>query len=170
MTKTCSKCRFEKPIEDFHINRKSKDGKQHRCKECSKELTQAATKVWRTNNPTAASASNIRTKIKLKYGLTLEEITKLLDTQNGCCAICDEPISFIANDKRSKPHVDHDHETGIVRGLLCLTCNTGLGMFRDSKNLLEQASVYLSNAGQRDRLSELAPLTEGDAIVGTYRN
>ena len=169
MTKTCSVCKIDQPLDAFYKSSRARDGRQHRCIGCSKELTQKATKAWRQANPVAASQSNIRTKIKLKYGLTLEEITELLDLQSGCCAICDEPIGFDAAEKRDKPHVDHNHDTGIVRGVLCLTCYTGLGMFGDSLDLLLKAVDYMRRARQPDRLSELAP-EMGDAIVGSHEN
>jgi hypothetical protein len=71
------------------------------------------------------------------YGLTLEQFAGMIVRQNGCCLICHEPM---------KPAmVDHDHDTGIVRGLLCGTCNTGLGMFKDDIRLLAAAIVYLED-------------------------
>src|SRR3990167_3995690 len=168
LTKVCSVCKIEKLLSSYYVCNKSKDSRQYRCKECSKTLTQAATKNWKINKPDAASKSNIRTKIKTKYGLTLEELTELLNLQGGCCEICKAPLSFEATSKLDKPHVDHDHITGIVRGILCLLCNTGLGMFGDSTELLNKAGDYIQRTRQSDRLSELAPHNEDDAIVGSY--
>lgn len=173
MTKRCSKCRIEKSTDKFFVNKRSVDGKQHRCKECCKTYTQTATKNWRESNKDSASKSNIKAKVKLKYGLSTDEIYCMLEAQNGVCAICKRFISFDAKDKRNKPHIDHCHETGVVRGLLCLTCNTGIGMFGDSSDLLEAAKTYLSvSIGQSERLSELAPeiSSQDDAIVRSYGN
>lgn len=74
--------------------------------------------------------------IRNKYGLSLEALQTMEDTQNGLCAICGRvPVKF---------HVDHDHVTGRVRGLLCNHCNWGLGHFFDNCTLLQKAIVYLN--------------------------
>jgi hypothetical protein len=72
-----------------------------------------------------------------KYGITLEDFTELYSKQNGCCAIC--------KNKLTKPHVDHNHETGKVRGLLCKPCNQGIGFLRDSIEILNNAINYISS-------------------------
>ena len=164
-SKTCSQCKQNKPFDQFYISQRRSDGRQHRCKECSRVYTQEATQQWRKINSAASCASNKKTKLKMKYGLLQHDIEKLLEEQNGLCAICSTPISYSASSKKATPHIDHDHETGIVRGLLCLTCNTGIGMFGDSILLLDQAKAYLlqSISGQRERLSELAPLGRCDS-------
>ena len=173
MTKVCSKCKEHKLLGEFHRShlRKNSDGRQHRCKTCCRLFTQVATKRWRLENPDVVHLSGLRTKAKLKYGLTLDEIHRILSLQNGVCAICQRSINFDAADKRDKPHVDHDHETGMVRGLLCLTCNTGLGMLGDSVELLSAAKAYILHPiVQAERLSELAPYNEDDATVCSHGN
>lgn len=78
-----------------------------------------------------------------KYGITEEEYNDIFNKQNGCCAICGTHQSEL-----SRPlGVDHDHETGEIRGLLCYKCNTGLGMFRDNTKILEIAIGYLKKEG-----------------------
>lgn len=148
--KTCSVCKQDKVLADFYTNRKSKDGKQHRCKSCAKTVTQQATKRWRKTNKSNARKSNVKTKLKLKYGKTLEQLVEMLRLQDGKCKICKVALSFESSQKMYKPHVDHDHKTGYVRGILCLTCNTGLGMFMDSSELLSQAINYLSLGSVND--------------------
>jgi hypothetical protein len=84
--------------------------------------------------------------LKSTYGLTKDEYNKILSQQNGVCAICLKAETCIS--KNGNPHrlaVDHDHSTGKVRGLLCKNCNTGLGMFFDSADLLRMAENYLRN-------------------------
>lgn len=71
-----------------------------------------------------------------KYGITPEDYDQMFEVQQGLCAICAE-----ASDLRL--HIDHDHETGKVRGLLCARCNPALGAFRDSPVLLQAAIDYL---------------------------
>ncbi len=75
------------------------------------------------------------------YGLEPGQFDAMLAAQGGGCAICHEPAS---SDGRGL-HVDHDHETGRVRGLLCNSCNHGLGKFRDDPALLRAAIKYLSD-------------------------
>ena len=166
--KICSVCKEPKELYLFYVSIRAKDGRQHRCVECSKVLTQKATKQWRLNNPDRVKASSKRTKIKLKYGLSAENLVELFDEQNGHCAICGILLDFNAPSKHNKPHLDHDHKTGIARGILCLTCNTGIGMFNDDAYLLEAARNYLL-VGHRERLSEEASEKE-DAIVRSYGN
>ena len=63
------------------------------------------------------------------------------EAQKGTCSICDMPISLF--EKGFTASVDHDHETGVIRNLLCKLCNAGLGHFKDSTKLLEKAVQYL---------------------------
>jgi hypothetical protein len=76
-------------------------------------------------------------KLKLRYGITAAEYAEQLARQAGVCALCDRPPG------RKRLHVDHDHETGAVRGLLCLLCNIGLG-FLERRGA--QATEYLARA------------------------
>lgn len=95
-----------------------------------------ADKDWATNNPDRFKALKRKAKLKHLYGLTPEEVTELLESQNGLCAICKSiPV---------KACVDHDHETNEVRGILCHSCNVALGLFKDDIKVLEQAMEYLS--------------------------
>lgn len=73
-----------------------------------------------------------------KYGLTVEQYDAMLAAQGGVCAIC------VYSPLTGKPlHVDHDHRTNKVRGLLCGNCNTALGMFEDDPETLTSAIAYL---------------------------
>ena len=78
-------------------------------------------------------------KLARRYGLTAGSYNELLESQKGRCAICGN----LPDTRRLS--VDHDHETGVVRGLLCSHCNTGLGQFRDNAKLLNNAIGYLSS-------------------------
>lgn len=73
------------------------------------------------------------------YKITLVEYRAMEAAQGGVCAICDKPDS----SKKRKLHVDHNHVTHKVRGLLCHNCNAGLGSFRDSERSLQKAIDYL---------------------------
>jgi hypothetical protein len=122
MTKSCTKCGDIKPLTEFHKNSKNNDGYAYHCKACRKE-------------------ESLKT-----YGLTLEDYDDLLDKQNGCCAICgtEDPRG---QSKAGRFYVDHNHKTGEVRGLLCNDCNTALGLFKDSTELLASGIKYLNSKG-----------------------
>ena len=76
---------------------------------------------------------------KTKYGISAKECHQMLIDQGGVCAIC----KTLPDDKALC--VDHNHETGVVRGLLCLHCNTGIGNFRDDPHLLDAAMRYVTD-------------------------
>lgn len=74
-----------------------------------------------------------------RYNITLEEFKALWKKQNGTCAICGDRF------QKKKYRIDHNHDTGEVRGILCTSCNSGLGLFNDSPEILLRAAEYLSN-------------------------
>ena len=78
--------------------------------------------------------------LKRRYDLSLDEYNKLLQEQNKCCAICGTSNEQITK----RMHVDHNHDTGKVRGLLCDKCNRGLGFFNDDATQLRKALEYLN--------------------------
>ena len=94
-------------------------------------------KEWWKAHPEKQQLKRRRRSLRT-YGITISEFNEMLVSQNGCCAICgsDQPgkLGF---------HVDHDHETGLNRGLLCSPCNVGIGMFKESVRLLRAAESYL---------------------------
>jgi len=75
--------------------------------------------------------------LKRKYNITPEDYNTLYNKQQGKCAICGNSEELL--------HVDHDHITGKVRGLLCLKCNRGIGFLNDDIKILQQAINYLNN-------------------------
>lgn len=83
--------------------------------------------------------------LKRRYGITEEDFQRMLEEQGGGCAIC----GLVQHDKPL--HVDHDHNTGAVRGLLCLPCNTMLGKARDNINILSKAINYLAKNGMKGK-------------------
>lgn len=86
-----------------------------------------------------------RIDLKKNFGISLEYYYKLLDEQGNVCAICEQPETAI-DSKRGVPFslaVDHKHETGVVRGLLCMKCNRAIGMLNDDTEILKKAIKYL---------------------------
>ena len=79
-----------------------------------------------------------------RYGITQEQYDELLEYQGGVCAICYQPETLQIKGKIVNLSIDHCHDTGTVRGLLCRSCNVGLGNFRDNPENLKSAIVYLS--------------------------
>jgi Recombination endonuclease VII len=103
-----------------------------------REKHQAKAKRWAKKNPEKARIHNIRKNLK-GFGLTIADYESLLLKQSGVCAIC----RMLCKSGR-RLAVDHCHKTGAVRGLLCGSCNHGLGRFNDSPERLRAAANYLS--------------------------
>lgn len=89
-------------------------------------------------DPEGVRATKHREWLSSKYRLTKAQYDALVETQGNRCAVCGDPP---ARGKRL--HVDHDHTTNAVRGLLCSRCNQGIGFFRDAPDLLKRAATYL---------------------------
>lgn len=81
--------------------------------------------------------------LKRKYGITKEDKERMLKNQGYKCAICGKEILLFGSSHKLTAHVDHDHKTGKVRGLLCQGCNIGLGKFMDNTDYLLSAISYL---------------------------
>lgn len=119
-----------------------------------KRASNVAAKTKRRANPDKIATDRIRTsewyhtgggkewmrryKIKTQYGLEYSEYEKLLIAQAGRCAVCGTPCAF---DKDLV--VDHCHNTKVVRGLLCVTCNVGIGMLKEDIAIFSAAITYL---------------------------
>jgi hypothetical protein len=156
--KRCPRCCETKSLEDFHRSSRTKDGRQVYCKPCQG----TAWKAWRQGNPDRTReydrTHNRKRKplspeqrqarrayrLQWRYGLSIEEFDALLEQQDGTCAIC--PV-VISDGSGRRLHVDHDHDTGKVRGLLCQKCNTALGAFGESPERLRKALAYLERQG-----------------------
>lgn len=97
------------------------------CKPCVKPLD------------TRTQEDNWERSIKSKFGVDREEYHSMLDKQGGKCGLCGDAVC--QSGKRLA--VDHCHETGAVRGVLCYNCNTGLGKFRDNPEVLRKAAEWI---------------------------
>ncbi|MFI7540575.1 endonuclease VII domain-containing protein [Actinoplanes sp. NPDC049599] len=122
----CPDCSSIRPLTEFPRSRNASGGRGRYCKPChnargkeSKERLHGGTRQYH---------------LRRRYGIGQAEFDELLAEQGGVCAICGAP---------DPQHVDHDHRTGWVRGILCFNCNGGLGQFRDNPVFLAEAITYL---------------------------
>lgn len=97
-------------------------------------------KQFSVDNPELMRQRSKKAGLMRKYGITIEQYDEMYCKQEGCCAICGAHQS----DLKYTLHVDHDHVTNEIRGLLCKKCNTGIGQFSDSPDILKLALNYLS--------------------------
>jgi len=159
--KVCTKCLLPKEPKEFGACKGGKDGLRSICKQCCKERAAEQrqehpeyTKEYSAKNSARINAygcawqrsnpEKIRNKnYKRKYGISLDDYNAMLKSQNDCCAICTRHKSLF-----KKPlAVDHDHNTGKVRGLLCHDCNTVLGFMHEDISCLLRAIAYLKQHG-----------------------
>jgi hypothetical protein len=175
--KRCKKCGAVKPLDEFYAATGNRDGRRGECKECSlaqrkrwyqnnRERSMAYVRAWQQANPDRVRVWRLKNRdrrleklreihLRNKFGLTPEEYDVLLQAQGGVCALCESPptpgISL---------HVDHDHGTGEIRGLLCVRCNNALGLFREDPDLLRRAAWHVTtdsrHRSQRTPLEQLA--------------
>ncbi len=144
--KVCSNCKIDKPASAYVVFKKGKyKGRLYwHCKDCNKHYNKATYQRksidWRASD------------LRKKFGLTLEAYTKILEAQNGVCAICRQPETATRNGRALNLAVDHDHVTGKIRGLLCGCCNTSLGGFKDNPLILSNAIAYLKMAASQSAL------------------
>ena len=142
--KTCTKCRKTKPLEDFYKHSRGSHGRESQCKECRRGAMRARSKEYEATPERKARKREINRETTLRrFDLTPEAYNVMVAQQNGRCAICgtDQPGGGRYKDKF---HVDHDHATGKVRGLLCQTCNVGLGKLGDDPARIRAAIAYLA--------------------------
>ena len=142
--KQCRSCGVEKPLDSFVKDKNRPDGHYLYCKVCNsrRRKEKSYDKAWRDANPEHVKTYR-RTSLLRKYGLTDESYNTLLSSQGFACAIC---RNTDPQDRWNRFHIDHCHKTGVVRGLLCTHCNTGLGKFYDNTNYLYAAINYLNQA------------------------
>lgn len=112
---------------------------------------QAAKRKWERENPEKVRDQQIRralramqvklaNHLRFHYQITIEDYKALLIRQNGQCAIC---LRDKGNDRGHRLHIDHDHATGLVRGLLCSRCNSAIGYFDEQPVRLRRAASYI---------------------------
>ncbi len=176
--KQCKQCGQVKPLEAFYRASGMRDGHRNECKRCNlaakrqryqsdPEAAKARVKRWQQENADRVNAYRRvrRTEpevkraeraghLKRKYGITIGQYETMVESQGGGCAICGTPPTNGAS-----LHVDHDHDTGRIRGCLCFKCNNALGDLGDSVDILLRAALYMGPARKETalirRLAEL---------------
>jgi len=141
-TRVCSKCGKEKSITEFSKRNSRKRGYQYACKDCCRKYRRKHKdksilynkEYWKNNKKRLSAYMKF-----YHYGVTPEDYDKLYKKQNGCCALCGRHQSELTKTLC----IDHDHKTGKIRGLLCLSCNRGVGYLQDDAELCLKAYQYL---------------------------
>jgi len=118
-TKICNKCITAKSKKCFKVNKDAEDGLANICISCSSIQTRDRA-------------------LKSTYGILLKDKKRMFRKQGERCGICKNTLP-----EMTKSHVDHDHNTQEIRGILCRNCNLGLGNFKDSVEYLKNAISYL---------------------------
>lgn len=108
------------------------------------ERTRERSRQWRERNPGWAKENDLRKHLLRKFQITLEEFRAIESAQDGRCAICRRAPGEGIDAKRLA--VDHNHDSGAIRGLLCRHCNTGIGLFREDAGVMDRAAYYVRNA------------------------
>jgi len=121
------------------------NGVRSRCTKCRNEYCKLFDLKSIMIDPLSVRLRNMKSHLKNKFGLTIEDYMSMFNKQSGQCIICGvKPEEYTGTSKKHKTlHVDHDHITNKVRGLLCHDCNVGLGSFRDNIQNLANAMSYL---------------------------
>ena len=160
--KICFKCKKEKDLWEFYKHKSHKDGLTSSCKECTNKVNKYNYKKYKIKRLEWAKQYRLGHKEELKkwgkdwykknkdkvknyalmqkYGITLDDYNIMFMKQNGCCAVCGKHQSEMTHSLA----VDHSHESGQVRGLLCDGCNVVLGYVNDDTNILLLMVDYLN--------------------------
>lgn len=150
--KICKTCKKEKDLQAFYKDKQMPDGIRNNCKACkdaqviearrkNKEKWNAYMRKFRKEHPLSVKDKIHKTNrvMRCRYGMDLGLYDKMLSDQNDKCAICGVSRSIL--DKNLV--VDHCHATGVVRGLLCFSCNRSIAIL-DNPDLLSKAQAYLA--------------------------
>lgn len=153
--KQCTLCKVVLPLDAFGKRRDRPDGLTVRCRICKNKTSKASRQRTLKNDPqkrerdreacrkhynTIRGREGARRRyLKRMHGITLKDYNTLFSNQNGCCAIC----GLHQCELNLPICIDHCHETGQIRGLLCDNCNKGIGFLQDNREFLHKAITYL---------------------------
>lgn len=155
MEKLCPRCKITKQVEEFHSDATTKDKLARICKVCKKKDAKKYRDSHREiirekkrieNNDPANKSRRRERGYREGYGITTADYNRMFSEQNGRCAICRSESSKTSNSPLL--FVDHCHDSGTIRGLLCSLCNRGLGAFEDCHKIVQAAANYLAKYAQ----------------------
>lgn len=138
-----SAARYEEKKEEIRAYRTSSTGRQLKAVHDAK---------YYAKNGTQHRARMKNGRFKRKYNLSTEEVDRLIAERNGLCDICHQPAKL-----GTRLNVDHDHTTGEFRGMLCWSCNVGLGHLGDTTERLREAADYLERGCVNQQFLRLCP-------------
>lgn len=137
--KFCCVCKELKSIDKFRKRKYTNNlGLRIRYASKCKKCEAMSRTIYNKHNRDKVRNTQRSWQIRNRYGLSREEYENLLKQQNNKCAICKKPF-------KSTPHIDHDHDTNRIRGLLCYRCNTAIGSFKENIMTLKSAIRYLND-------------------------
>jgi hypothetical protein len=137
--RTCTECGQTKPLSEFGKQKMGRDGQRPDCKECARAR---ARRYREREGVKERVAYNSRIRRLREFGLTPDDYRQMLANQDGRCAICRLPAE---ENRHGVLCIDHCAVTNQVRGLLCDSCNLGIGYFLDSPTYLRRAALYVEN-------------------------
>ena len=162
MEKRCNVCGEVKLLEEFYRSAGMRDGHRNDCKTCNlaasakrhrqnPEPARERARRWNRDNPerrlayqrTRRQLPEVKARqrdghLRRKFKLTTEQYEAMLAAQDGVCAVCGRMPKL-----GKSLHVDHDHETGAVRGLVCFSCNSALGNLHEDESRISALLNYL---------------------------
>jgi len=142
--KVCSHCRLEKPLSEYYITKKKlKSGK---IKESTRYICKACDRKAKRERDQRTPVQRAERHLQNTYGISLDDKRQMIIDQGCKCKICPRSLS---KDDLSKSHVDHCHETGYIRGVLCHNCNRGIGYLKHNPEILVSATQYLVQSEQQ---------------------
>lgn len=179
--KTCGTCKRQLLIDMFGLHSQAKDGRRSRCRDCRRVESKEYGKNYSEKIKEGQRAYRLKNRIKVneyekerrrknpesirdsrlrhKYGISIETYDKLLAYQDFGCAICGRSEPNCTKSIHGHLYVDHDHNTGKVRGLLCHPCNWAIGFVECEK--MEKALIYLKEPVFDKFLNEAATVEIG---------
>jgi len=132
---------FRSPLSMEDRNRKRNEKRRiySKAREAARKKREETDPIYKETR----RKKKLHAMLKHKYGMTLDEYHTLVESQNNQCAICSVELTERSQTIKDSPKVDHDHDTGKVRGVLCGKCNMAIGLLNDDPDTLRKAIAYL---------------------------